>query len=136
MANSTQYKDLRFAVGDTIRMNYRIKEDNKERLQLFEGIVIKVKGFTPETKTMTVRKMTRSGIGVERIVALSSPYIQDIKVVRKSNFAKAKLYFVRNLSDQQLRTKLYHKASETPAKKTLKKKAASPKKTTSATKKK
>jgi len=115
--NSTSYKETKFSVGDTIQINYRIKEDDKERLQLFEGIVLKITGQTPQLKTITVRKMTRSGIGVERIIPLSSPFIQDLKVTRTSNYAKAKLYFLRGLSDQQLRSKLYQKAGGTAMKK-------------------
>lgn len=151
--NSTSYKETKFAVGDTIQINYRIKEDDKERLQLFEGIVLKITGQTPQLKTITVRKMTRSGIGVERIIPLSSPFIQDLKVTRTSNYAKAKLYFLQGLSDQALRSKLYQKAGkvatkkaaaerkeavekkvvavkkEAPAKKTVAKKKATPAKT-------
>ena len=123
MANNVSYKDLSFAVGDTIRLNYRIKEDDKERLQLFEGILIKISGANPDIRMITLRKMTRSGIGVERVIPLSSPFIQDIQLVRKSNFSKSKLYFIRNLSDQQLRSKLYHKV-----KVSVKKKAVTPKK--------
>ncbi len=125
MANSTTYKDIKFAVGDTIRINYRIKEDNKERLQLFEGIVLKINGITPTSKTITVRKMTRSGIGVERLIPLSSPFIQELSLVKKSNYTKSKLYFIRTLSDQQLRTKLYQQIKETPKKKTAAKKKTS-----------
>lgn len=107
MANTFSFKDTFFHVGDEVKLNYKIKEDNKERLQLFDGIIITVKGASPSTRMITLRKITRSGIGVERIIPLSSPYIHDIKVVKKSINRRAKIYYVRHLSDQQLRRKLY-----------------------------
>lgn len=107
MANIFTYKDIVFHVGDEVKLNYKIKEDNKERVQLFDGIVLTVKGSSPYTRMITLRKITRSGIGVERIIPLSSPYIQDIKIAKKSVNRHAKVYYVRLLSDQQLRTKLY-----------------------------
>lgn len=116
MANSIKYKDLDIAVGDTITINYRIKEGEKERQQLFEGILLKITGSTPNTKTITVRKISNSGIGVEKIIPLMSPYITDIKMNKKSNYTKAKLYFVRDLSGQQLRFRLYRQQTTKKAK--------------------
>ena len=107
MANSFSYKDKKFKVGDTLTVNYLIKEGDKERSQLFRGILIKIRGNTPETKMITIRRMTRSGVGVERIIPLSSLYIKNITVFKKSDYQKAKAYFIRGLSDQQLRSKLY-----------------------------
>ena len=107
MANSIRYKELDLAVGSTITLNYRIKEGEKERQQLFQGILIKITGSTPNTRMITVRRISNTGIGVEKIVPLISPYITDITVDKKSLYSKAKLYFVRNLSGQQLRYKLY-----------------------------
>ena len=115
MANSLLYKDKQFKVGDTLSIHYKIKEGDKERVQIFKGILIKIKGDTPETRMFTVRKITKSGIGVERIIPLSSPAIGDIISIKKSSYRKAKAYFIRNLSEQELRSKLYH------AKKTTKK---------------
>lgn len=107
MSNSIKYKDLNLAVGDTITVNYRIKEGEKERQQLFQGILIKIAGNTPNTRMITVRKISNTGIGVEKIVPLISPYITDITVDKRSLYSKAKLYFVRGLSGQQLRYRLY-----------------------------
>lgn len=115
MANSFLYKETRYKVGDTVAINYKIKEGDKERLQLFTGIIIKIKGDSDVTRMITVRKITRSAIGVERIIPLSSPYISSMNLTKKSNYNKAKLYFVRNLSDQELKSKLYQ------VKKTVKK---------------
>ncbi|MCX7881562.1 MAG: 50S ribosomal protein L19 [Patescibacteria group bacterium] len=107
MANSFLYKKETFKVGDTISLKYLIKEGDKQRAQTFKGILIKIKGATPETKMITIRKISRSGIGVERIIPLSSPYLSDIKLIKKGNTKKAKLYFIRNLSDAELRRKIY-----------------------------
>ena len=124
MANSFLYKEKQFRVGDTIAVNYKIKEGDKERLQLFSGILIKIKGSSPETRMITVRKISRSGTGIERIIPLSSPYIESITLSKKSHSTKAKLYFIRRLSDQDLKSKLYqtkkkavHKSKPKEAKK-------------------
>ena len=107
MANSFKFKEVQYKVGDTLSINYRIKEGDKERLQLFKGVLIKIKGDTEANRMITVRKITKSAIGVERIIPLFSPYIQSMKLEKKSNFNKAKLYFIRNLSDRELKSKLY-----------------------------
>lgn len=109
MANQLVYKDKKFNIGDTISLHYKIKEGDKERIQIFKGILIKVKGNTPETKTFTIRKISKSGIGVERIIPLSSPYIADIVLIKKTSYKKSKAYFIRGLSDKDLRKKLYKK---------------------------
>jgi len=108
MSNSFHFKEKQYKVGDTIAVNYKLKEGDKERLQLFKGIIIKVKGATEATRMITVRKVTKSAIGVERIIPLHSPYIESIELVKQSNYTKAKLYFIRNLSEQLLKSKLYH----------------------------
>jgi len=107
MANSIKFKDTILKVGDTISISYKIKEGDKERQQLFEGILLKIKGNDDASRMITVRKLAHTGIGVERILPLASPFIGDIKLVKKSNYQKAKLYFVRELSEQKLRHKLY-----------------------------
>lgn len=107
MANSIKYNDKILAVGDTVSVSYKIREGDKERVQAFVGLLIKVKGNRPETKMITVRKISHSGIGVERIIPLSSPFLTSFKLVKKSSYTKAKAYFVRGFSDQHLRKKLY-----------------------------
>ena len=67
-----------FNTGDTISVHYKIKEGNKERIQIFKGVVIQIKG-TGTTKTFTVRKMS-GNVGVERIIPFNSPYIHAIEV--------------------------------------------------------
>ncbi len=107
MANSYKFKDTTIAVGDTIAVKYRIKEDGKDRQQEFKGILIKIKGRDNHTRMFTTRKVTRSGIGVERIIPLNSPNLTDVKVVKKGSYTKSKLYFIRNLSEREIRHKIY-----------------------------
>lgn len=109
MANSIVYKDKTFRIGDTISLTYKLKEGDKERKQIFNGILIKLRGNTPETKMITIRKISHSGIGVEKIVPLMSPFLLTIKLIKKSHNKKAKLYYIRDLSNQQLTQKLYRK---------------------------
>lgn len=85
-----------FNIGDTVRVNVRIKEGDKERIQGFEGVVIaKKNGGSRET--FTVRKIS-SGVGVERTFPLHSPLVASVEVVRKGSPRRAKLYYVRNLT--------------------------------------
>ena len=124
MSNCFSYKDKQYKVGDTIGINYKIKEGDKERLQLFKGIIIKIKGDSINNRMITVRRITRSGVGVERIIPLCSPYIESIELIKQSNYQKSKLYFVRRLSNTELKSKLYKvkKTINTPtAKKSAKK---------------
>lgn len=108
MANIITYKDKKLSIGDTIAIDYKIKEgENKERIQQFSGILIKIRGAEEATRMITVRKMSKSGVGVERIIPLASPFIADIAVQKTSSYNRAKLYFVRNLSNKNLRRKLY-----------------------------
>ncbi len=82
-----------FHVGDTVKVYSRVVEGEKERLQVFEGVVIGRKG-SRNRETFTVRKISH-GIGVERVFPLHSPKIEDIKVVREGAVRRAKLYYLR-----------------------------------------
>src|SRR3989304_9830082 len=82
-----------FKAGDTVTINYKIKEGDKERVQQFTGIVIQKKG-QGNVKTFTVRKIS-NGIGVERIFPLYSPFIESIKVDKKGDVRRAKLFYLR-----------------------------------------
>jgi large subunit ribosomal protein L19 len=107
MARSYKFKDEIFNVGDTISVSYRIKEGQKERIQKFVGILISIKGNSLENRMITVRKVSKSGIGVERIFPLSSPFILGIKKIRKSSSTRSKIFYIRNLSQQELKAKIY-----------------------------
>jgi len=86
-------KVAEFNVGDTIKVYSKIIEGDKERLQAFEGIVIKRQGAS-NRKTFTVRKLVQ-GVGVERTFVLHSPRIDKIQVVRSGKVRRAKLYYLR-----------------------------------------
>lgn len=107
MSNSLVYNGNSLKVGDTISLIYKFKEAGKERQQEFKGTLLRVKGSSPETKMITVRKISHSGIGVERIVPLASPFLVSIKLVKKANIKKAKAYFLRGLSDYNMKRKLF-----------------------------
>jgi len=120
MANSFVYNEHTYKVGDMIDIDYKIKEGDKERIQVFKGILLKIKGSSPATKMITLRKISNSGVGVERIIPLFSPYIAKISLIKKSNYQKSKLYFLQDLSEQELRTKLYHAKTKKVRKKVTK----------------
>jgi large subunit ribosomal protein L19 len=84
-----------FRAGDTLRVNVRVKEGDKERLQAFEGLCIARRG-KGVSETFTVRKIS-NGVGVERIFPVHSPMVADIEVVRRGRVRRAKLYFLRNV---------------------------------------
>lgn len=92
-----------FRVGDTIKVHYRIKEGSKERVQVFQGIVIQRRG-AQISKTFTVRKIS-NGVGVERIFPLHSPNIQKIDVVRFGRVRRAKLFYLRKAKGKAARVK-------------------------------
>ncbi|MGD9561914.1 MAG: 50S ribosomal protein L19 [Pyrinomonadaceae bacterium] len=92
-----------FQAGDTVKVHVRIKEGNKERLQVFEGIVIARKhGGVRET--VTVRKVS-FGVGVERIFPLHATVVDHIDVVRRGKVRRAKLYYLRELRGKAARIK-------------------------------
>lgn len=107
MANSFDFNKTLLKVGDTVSLEYKIREGEKERTQLFKGIVLMIKGSTPLTRNITIRKISKIGIGVERIIPLSSPNIVSLTVDKHSNFSKSKLFFVRDYTEAETRNKLY-----------------------------
>jgi large subunit ribosomal protein L19 len=92
-----------FRAGDTLRVNVRVKEGEKERLQAFEGVCIARKG-SEVGATFTVRKISY-GVGVERIFPLHSPMLAEITVVRRGRVRRAKLYYLRHLTGKATRIK-------------------------------
>lgn len=92
-----------FRSGDTLRVNVRVKEGDKERIQAFEGVCIARRG-SGVSETFTVRKIS-NGVGVERIFPLHSPMIGDIQVVRRGRVRRAKLYYLRQLTGKATRIK-------------------------------
>jgi large subunit ribosomal protein L19 len=92
-----------FRAGDTLRVNVRVREGDKERLQAFEGVCIARRG-SGVSATFTVRKIS-NGVGVERIFPVHSPMISDITVVRRGRVRRAKLYYLRHLTGKATRIK-------------------------------
>lgn len=93
-------KESQVNPGDLVKVDVKIKEGNKERVQSFEGTVISVRG-TGVSKTFTVRRIASGGIGVERIWPFASPSIQKIKILKKRPQRRAKLYYVRKLKGKE-----------------------------------
>jgi large subunit ribosomal protein L19 len=94
---------VEFSAGDTVKVSVSIKEGTRERVQIFEGLVIKRQGGGVG-RTFTVRKISY-GIGIERTFPVNSPFITKIEVVRKGAVRRAKLGYIRNLSAKAARIK-------------------------------
>lgn len=92
-----------FNIGDTVRVNVKVKEGDKERIQAYEGVVIAKKG-SGVRETFTVRRVS-FGIGVERTFPLHSPRIEKIVVTRKAKVRRAKIYYIRDLSGKAAKVK-------------------------------
>ena len=92
-----------FGPGDTITIAYRIKEGNKERIQQYRGVVIRISG-EGNKKRFTVRKMS-DNIGVERIFPIESPFIESIEVNKFGKVRRSKLYYLRALTGKKARIK-------------------------------
>lgn len=90
-----------FRAGDTLRVNVRVKEGEKERLQAFEGVCIARRG-NGVSATFAVRKIS-NGVGVERIFPLHSPMLAEIKVVRRGRVRRAKLFYLRGVTGKAAR---------------------------------
>ncbi len=86
----------KFGPGDTVNVSVKVKEGDKERTQIFKGVVIKAQG-TGGTRTFTVRK-TSFGVGVERTFPYQSPSVENVEVVSRGKVRRAKLYFLRKLA--------------------------------------
>jgi large subunit ribosomal protein L19 len=93
-----------FKPGYTVKVHQRIREGAKERVQIFEGVVLARKGGKGANATFTVRKIA-SGVGVERIYPLHSPNIVKVEVTKEPEVRRAKLYYVRKLQDNAPRTR-------------------------------
>lgn len=99
----TKNKIPAFRAGDNVSVHYKIKEGNKERIQVFQGYVIQLNS-SGNNKTFTVRKISNS-IGVERIFPFNSPNIQKVEVNSRGAVRRAKLFYLRNLTGKKARIK-------------------------------
>ena len=104
--NNAQKKEAVLDVksGDTVRVHKKIKEGNKERIQIFEGVVIRTDRKKSHTSRITVRKIA-SGVGVEKSFLLHSPLVEKIEIVRRSKVRRNYLSFLRNRSGKSARLK-------------------------------
>lgn len=96
-------EEFQFNVGDTVKVSAKIKEGNRERIQVFEGTVIKRQGGSCR-ETFTVRKNS-NGVGVEKTWPLHSPTIEKIEVVRRGKVRRAKLYYLRDRVGKKAKVK-------------------------------
>ena len=83
-----------FSIGDTVKVDVKIREGERERIQAFEGTVIAING-SGVTETFTVRRVSY-GVGVERVFPVNSPNVADVKIVRYGKVRRAKLYYLRD----------------------------------------
>ena len=93
-----------FGAGDTVRVNFRIREGDRERVQAFQGVVISRQNGSGPAANFTVRRIT-AGIGIERIFPLHSPLIDSLEVTRQGSVRRAKLYYLRGLQGRAARIK-------------------------------
>ena len=92
-----------FRSGDTVKVSVKIREGNRERIQVFEGLVIKRQG-SGIGETFTVRKVSY-GVGIERTFPIHSPLVESIEVVRRGKVRRARLFYIRGLSAKRSRIK-------------------------------
>ena len=105
----------KFKAGDTITVTYKIKEGDKVRDQKFRGVVLQLRGASEATRTFTVRKVS-SGVGVERIFPMQSPFIDSIEVNKVGKVRRARIFYLRDLAGKKARIrekKFSGKAQET-----------------------
>jgi large subunit ribosomal protein L19 len=119
MALQITHNDITFRVGDTVRVHYRIierekkagktkrsvKEEIKERVQPYEGVVISIKG-ADENKAFTVRHIASNQIGMERVFPIVSPWIEKIEVKREGMVRRSKLYYLRNRPNLNIKKRI------------------------------
>jgi large subunit ribosomal protein L19 len=101
MANQIKIKDVLVGSGDVVRVHQKVMEGDKERVQIFEGMVLSIRGRDPNT-SFTVRKIASGGIGVERIFPVNSPWVLKIEVKKTGHVRRAKLGYVRAKSAKQV----------------------------------
>ena len=94
----------RFSAGDTVNVNFRIREGERERIQVFQGVVIRLNNGKGPAANFTVRRIT-AGIGIERVFPLYSPLVESLEVTRYGSVRRARLYYLRGLQGRAARIK-------------------------------
>ena len=102
-ADSLKETTPAFEIGDTIRVDVKIREGERERIQAFEGTVIAKKG-SGVAETFTVRRVSY-GVGVERVFPINSPFVEKVTVVRKGKVRRAKLFYLRGRTGKAAKVK-------------------------------
>ena len=119
----TKKEEIDIRPGDLVRIHQKVKEGDKERIQMFEGLVLARKHGKGISSTITVRRIV-SGVGVEKIFPIHSPKIRKIEVLKRSKIKRAKLYFLRKakgkkgrLKQKKFSPKVYDREDKTESKK-------------------
>ena len=94
-----------FGPGDTVRVNFRIREGERERIQAFQGVCIRRQNGKSPAANFTVRRIAGGGIGVEKVFPLYSPLVESLEVTREGKVRRAKLYYIRGLQGRAARIK-------------------------------
>jgi len=117
MALRITHKEIEFGIGDRVRVSQKIKEGEKFRVAVFEGMVIKIRGIGGR-KMFTLRRIGEAAIGIERIFPIDLPTIEKIEVVKKGTMGvnRAKLYYTREKSTKEI-DKIYSRAKRREASK-------------------
>jgi len=103
--NMEERKNLGIKAGDTVRVHQKIQDKGKTRIQIFEGLVLARKHGAEPGATFTVRKVA-SGVGVEKIYPLYSPMIDKLEIVKRSKVRRAKLYFIREKVNREIKRQM------------------------------
>lgn len=113
-----------FAPGDTVRVHYRVTEGGRERIQVFEGVVLQIKGGEGR-RNFTVRRVS-TGIGVERIFPMDSPKLEKVEVTRRGRVRRARLFYLRQRIGKKAKVKEARRSveEEAQAKRRTRKRAA------------
>ncbi len=93
-----------FGPGDSVKVNFRIREGDRERIQVFQGVVIRLQNGKGPASNFTVRRIS-GGIGIERIFPFHSPLVESVEVTRQGSVRRAKLYYLRGLQGRAARIK-------------------------------
>lgn len=105
MALTLDHENIKASVGDTVKVHITFAQGDKKKKQVFKGTLIAIRG-RGSNRMFTVRKVGKDKIGVERIFPLNSPFVQNLEVVKKGKTRRSKLFFIRGLSERELRDKL------------------------------
>lgn len=108
MANRVTIKETTISVGDMIKIHYQFREGEKIKTQIFRGILMAIRG-SGKNRMITVRKQSKAKIGVERIFSVNSPFLKKVELIKKGRVRRAKIYFIREMSESEIRRRIFKK---------------------------